>query len=56
LCISRWLGSKTTCPICRREWEFRAEGDDKKDKADDNENAEDRAETPPPGAAVDADQ
>ena len=21
-CVSQWLSSKNTCPICRREWEF----------------------------------
>eukprot|EP00590_Aulacoseira_subarctica_P006960 CAMPEP_0172419656 /NCGR_PEP_ID=MMETSP1064-20121228/6055_1 /TAXON_ID=202472 /ORGANISM="Aulacoseira subarctica , Strain CCAP 1002/5" /LENGTH=109 /DNA_ID=CAMNT_0013159219 /DNA_START=107 /DNA_END=439 /DNA_ORIENTATION=+ len=26
-CISTWLqGGRSTCPICRREWEFGAEG------------------------------
>ncbi|KAJ1628906.1 hypothetical protein T492DRAFT_566334, partial [Pavlovales sp. CCMP2436] len=22
LCISTWLNSKNSCPICRRNWEF----------------------------------
>jgi len=21
-CVSQWLSTKNTCPICRREWEF----------------------------------
>ena len=21
-CVSQWLSSKNSCPICRREWEF----------------------------------
>jgi len=25
-CISTWLNTKTTCPVCRSEWEYSANG------------------------------
>jgi len=38
MCVSRWLGGKTTCPICRGEWEFRNEEKDDKAGEDDDGN------------------